>query len=237
VRLPWPQRIVPTRWDFAEQTVFEDKNYENLVYLCQYMWEREEQPVLCVCATRETTRRAASELGKRFEATVPTPPETQKAVDLITTKYPHYTHLKRALLSGVAYHNASLPHDLRAAIEDATWHKELRCVVSTTTLAEGIDLPFRVTILADWVRHKGKTQVPYSPLLVRNIAGRCGRVGYFTEGDIVIYDNPLGDRRLKAPGLKEELQQKIFFGKNDEGVHGSIELNFEDVAVQATLAS
>jgi len=237
VQLPWPNRIVPTHWDFQEGAFFEDKNYENLVYLCYFMWDREKEPVLCVCANRETTRRTAAILGRYFDAIEPTLPETQKIITLIATKYPHYRHLKQALAKGVAYHNASLPHDLRAAIEDAAWAKELRCVVSTTTLAEGIDLPFRVTILADWLRYKGKMQVPYSPLLVRNIAGRCGRAGYFTEGDIVIYDNPLGDRKYKAPGLKEEWQQRIFFAKGDVGVQSAMNIELEDATIQASVAS
>ena len=235
--LPWPRRIIPTRWNYQESAYFEGDNYDNLVYLCAFMWGRQKEPVLCVCSTRETTRQTASRLAARFDVIEPLPSEIQKAVDLIATKYPHYSHLRKALLRGVAYHNASLPHDLRVAIEESAKAKELRCVVSTTTLAEGVDLPFRVTVIADWIRHKGETQVPYSPLLVRNIAGRCGRVGYFTEGDIVIYDNPLGARKFKAPGLKEDWQQKIFFSKGDIGVQSGLEQEFSDCSVKATVAS
>ena len=32
-------------------------------------------------------------------------------------------------------------------------------------------------------------------LLFRNIAGRCGRAGVMTEGDTIIFDNPIGDPR------------------------------------------
>ena len=238
VHLPWPRAIVPTKWDFPESVYFEGANYENLVYLCSFMWNREREPVLCACATRETTRQTAALLAKRFEPVEPIPPGTQKAMDLISERYRHYTHLKNALSRAVAYHNASLPHDLRAAIEEAAMAKELRCVVSTTTLAEGVDLPFRVTVIADWLRHTGdNTQTPYSPLLVRNIAGRCGRVGYFTEGDIVIYDNPLGARKYKAPWLKNEWQRKVFFSIGDEGIHSALEQEFTDPSVKATLAS
>jgi hypothetical protein len=37
--------------------------------------------------------------------------------------------------------------------------------------------------------------------------------------------------------VKEAWQDKVFFGKNDEGVKGSLEINFDDSAVKATLAS
>lgn len=237
INLPWPQRINPYRWNYAEQVIYRDKNYENIAYLCEFMWRREREPLLCVCSTRDTSRQTAVILANRFELLEPIPEEIQKAIDLVATKYPYYTHLQKALRRGIAYHNASLPHDLRAAIEDAARKKELRCVASTTTLAEGIDLPFRTTVVADWVRHKGETQVPYSPLLIRNISGRCGRVGYFTEGDIVIYDNPLGDRKYKAPGYKEEWQEEVFFSKGDPGIESALQKDFGDPAIKATVAS
>lgn len=237
IALPWPQRIVPTRWNFAENRYFESKNYDNLVYLCLFMWNKEKEPILCVCTTRDTSRLTAIRLADQLQQIEPILPETQKTITLIVTKYPHYTQLKNALLSGVAYHNASLPHDLRAAIEDAARKKELRCIVSTSTLAEGIDLPFRATVIADWLSFKGEAQVPFSPLLVRNIAGRCGRVGFFTEGDIVIYDNPIGERAFKAPGIKEELQKRIFFSQGDTGIKSAIEADFEDESVKATFES
>jgi helicase len=50
-----------------------------------------------------------------------------------------------------------------------------------------------------------------SSLLYRNIAGRCGRPGQFTEGDVLIYDNPAGDADWTHPARRRESQQTIFF--------------------------
>lgn len=237
IDLPWPNKITPFKYDFGEERYFRDANFENLAYLCDYMYQREEEPVLCVCPTRETSRQIALRLSRRFRDLEIIPDGIQEALNLLTGKYTYYPHLYKTLLRGVAYHNASLPHDLRGAIEDAARSKELKCIASTTTLAEGIDLPFRVTIIADWLQYKGNDKIPYSPLLVRNISGRCGRVGYFTEGDTVIYDNPLGPIRYKGRAQKREWQKRVFFSEGDTGVQSVLEDDFDDTCVQATVAS
>ena len=48
-------------------------------------------------------------------------------------------------------------------------------------------------------------------LLFKNISGRCGRAGQFTEGDTVIFDNPVGDAQLTSPARRPDLQRDIFF--------------------------
>ena len=68
--------------------------------------------------------------------------------------------------------------------------KHLRFVVSTTTLAEGVDFPFRAVILANWSQfwQFGQPQ-PLSRVLVKNIAGRGGRAWAYTEGDTILVEN------------------------------------------------
>ena len=237
LNLPWPFPVVPRRFDYPERAILQKANQRNLAYLCDFMWRRENEPVLCVCAGRESTRLIAYLIAERMGDSGEVPQYTQRVIDLITERFPHLRHLRNALSRRVAYHNASLPHEVREAIENAARHKELYCVVSTTTLAEGVDLPFRVTILADWIRKKGELEIPYSPLLVRNIAGRCGRVGAFTEGDMVIYDNLVGDRLYTSPLLKPKWEDKVFFSKGDTGVQSSLDSEVKDEGVKAALES
>ena len=131
--------------------------------------------------------------------------------------------LATCLRSGVAYHNASLPHELRHLIEDAIAAREIRAVAATTTLAEGVDLPFRTTLLVDWLSWNGDQAGPMSPLLFRNIAGRCGRAGKQTEGDTIIYDNPVGDSQFTFDPNRGQLQQQTFFGEVELEVLSVIE--------------
>ena len=95
------------------------------------------------------------------------------------------------------------------AIEDGLRQRQLLAVAATTTLAEGVDLPFRFTILVDWLAG-GKKQRPMPTLLFRNIAGRCGRAGMLTEGDTIVVDNPLGDPTYSFDPNHRLIQDEIF---------------------------
>ena len=127
-----------------------------------------------------------------------------------------------ALLRGVAYHNSSLPHPVRQGIEQAVEDRVLKVVAATTTLAEGVDLPFRVTILADWLTFDGEQSRPMEALLFKNIAGRCGRAGKVTEGDTVIFDNPIGDPQLTSPLRRPEMQGRIFFSESSPSLGSAL---------------
>jgi helicase len=237
VLLPWPHDFVPRTGDFAEAKFYEKADAENVAFLLSYLWDKYREPVLCVCATKDMTRRVAAVVRGRFPALDKLGANTTRAITLIAERYRHCLHLRIALESGVAYHNASLPHDLRAAIEDAAADKELRVVVATTTLAEGIDLPFRVTVLADWLGYKNEKQEPLAPLLVRNIAGRCGRAGKFTEGDVVIYDSPLGDRTFKVGAGRDPMLRKTLFSEGDTGISSAANSEFFSHSVRGVIAS
>jgi helicase len=104
-----------------------------------------------------------------------------------------------------------LPHEVRSQIEDAVKKQDLVTVTATTTLAEGIDLPFRFTILADWLTwDSAQKQRPIGSLLFRNIAGRCGRAGVMTEGDTIIFDNPVGDPLHTDPFRRADTQIDLY---------------------------
>ncbi|MGE4179684.1 MAG: DEAD/DEAH box helicase, partial [Limisphaerales bacterium] len=237
ISLPWPHVFIARTGAFAEIKVYEQQDSENVAYLINYFWEKYNEPVLCVCATKDMTRRVAASVKQRLPAIEKLGPHLTQAIALITDRHSHCLHLRRALEVGVAYHNASLPHDLRAAIEDAAAEKELRVVVATTTLAEGIDLPFRVTVLADWLGYKNERQEPLAPLLVRNIAGRCGRAGKFTEGDVVVYDSPLGDPAYKLATGKAAVLKRTLFSEGDSGISSAANSEFASQSVRGVIAS
>jgi helicase len=123
-----------------------------------------------------------------------------------------HTHLRPAiafLKRGVAFHNATVPHEVRQLIERAARNRQLRVVAATTTLAEGVDLPFRATIVERWLMGFGANQRPMSALTFRNIAGRCGRAGTYTEGDTILFDNPLGTLRFAHPRMRPSQQLSL----------------------------
>ena len=209
--LPWPNRGFYPASHIGQVNKQEPLALGNVAYLAEYALEQYKQPVLCICTSRPRTRRLAGQIADRLEPIEPLRPVIREIVDLIDSRFQYLQPLKDALQRGVAYHNASLPHSVRAGIERAVEARELRVVAATTTLAEGVDLPFRVTILADWLTFDGERNSPMQSLLFKNIAGRCGRAGQFTEGDTVIFDNPVGDAQFTSPARRPDLQREIFF--------------------------
>lgn len=221
-RLPWPNRGFYPATHIGQINQQEPLALGNVAYLAEHQYDQYKQPILCICSTRPKTRRLAAQIAERFEPIEPVPPRIQGIADLIDRKYQYLRSLKEALLRGVAYHNASLPYPVRDGIERAVEDRALKVVASTTTLAEGVDLPFRVTILVDWITFDGEKSRPMESLLFKNISGRCGRAGQFTEGDTVIFDNPVGDSQLTSPARRPALQQDIFFTQSQPALASAV---------------
>jgi helicase len=156
-------------------------------------------PGLVVCPRKLDTRLIArSLLDGRNKIDDPNVMET---ADAIVGRYPYLNFLADCLRYGVAYHNASLPFDVRRDIEKLTRARSLNVVCATTTLAEGADLPFRWTIVAHWLSSMQDGGTRMKSMTFRNIAGRCGRAGAFSEGDTVLFENLMG-----PPSMRRQLR-------------------------------
>ena len=230
--LPWPRK------GFYQASYFSSiaqlpQAMENVAYLAEFEHDQYNQPVLCVCSTRSKTRVLAGRLAQRFPSIDYLPQSIRNITDLVDRRYPYLRPLKEALRKGVAYHNSSLPHDVREGIERAVEGRDLKVVAATTTLAEGVDLPFRTTILADWTMYDGTRTRPMESLLFKNIAGRCGRAGQFTEGDTIIFDNPVGEAQLTTPARRPEIQNEIFFSDTQPALTSAICSADRDVSVSS----
>ncbi|HXV79759.1 MAG TPA: DEAD/DEAH box helicase [Candidatus Binatia bacterium] len=192
---PRPMYVSTTPYATAEQ---QNSAHENVAYLARYAAKSIGKPVLIVCGTKATTRAIA----KIVADSVADDPEleTRRAAIIGKAKElaPWFKLLPAFLAKGVAYHNATVPSPLRKELEDSVRRGELDFVVSTTTLAEGADLPFRVTILDHWLVGFGEQARPLPALMFRNIVGRCGRAGAYSEGDTIIFENLIGPRPLTA---------------------------------------
>ncbi len=189
VKIEFPRRmrasnVYPTPSRSAESA-------ENVAALAMDLAVRIPGPGLIVCPRKADTRtvaRAIAELSENFEPSSGLLELTQR----IEQRYAWLAPLAECMRNGVAYHNASLPFDVRGEIEAATRRLQLRFVASTTTLAEGADLPFRWTLLSHWLTGVHEGANPVKALTFRNIAGRSGRANAYPEGDTVVYENLLG---------------------------------------------
>ncbi|MGO7374766.1 DEAD/DEAH box helicase [Rhizobium ruizarguesonis] len=206
--LPVPQQVYPTD-HMGGITTQKPATFGNAAYLARYIQTTIGGPILLACSSKANTRGMAAKIAEN-EAPIPRLETSLTVLNLIHSQYPHLKPLANMLVRGVAYHNASLPPEIREAIEDAIKRRDLKYVASTTTLAEGVDLPFRATIIFDWLTGYKDTQAPMQSLLFRNIAGRCGRAGEFTEGDTILFDNVLGKLSFTSNQTRRQHQTTLF---------------------------
>lgn len=135
-------------------------------------------------------------------------PEVEDLRRMIAREVSENFLLRESLAYGVAYHHADLPPRVRIALEHLIADNKVEVVVSTTTLAEGVNLPISTVIYEDWMTHvdarKGLKPEPLDLSKFRNIAGRAGRARKESEGLILFLDPgrkpvKLSDGRVKPP--------------------------------------
>ena len=103
----------------------------------------------------------------------------------------------------VAYHNAGLSLDERRLIEQFFRDGTVRVLVTTSTLAAGVNTPADVVILVDYKRYDfgRKTSVPILVEEYKNSVGRAGRFGIVSEGHSYLVVDSANETRLVRPNF------------------------------------
>jgi helicase len=96
--------------------------------------------------------------------------------------------LVQALRGGVAFHHAGLGPEHRRLVEEAFREGVLKVVVSTPTLAMGVNLPARRVVIASLMRYDAEYggNAPITVLDYLQMCGRAGRPKYDRFGETVI---------------------------------------------------
>ncbi|WIG80758.1 DEAD/DEAH box helicase [Photobacterium damselae] len=97
----------------------------------------------------------------------------------------------KAIKRGVLPHSANIPNGLRISVEYAMENGYGRCVVCTSTLAQGVNLPIKYLVVSGVFQ--GEKLI--STRDFHNLLGRAGRAGKHTEGSIIFADTELFDKR------------------------------------------
>lgn len=96
--------------------------------------------------------------------------------------------LKELLPLGIGIHHAGLTREDRTLVEDLYADKHIQILVSTATLAWGVNLPARTVIIKGtqiYSPEKGKW-IELSPQDILQMLGRAGRPGYDVKGEGII---------------------------------------------------
>lgn len=208
IKVRLPGKIKPARFANAN----EKSAAANVGAIARDLVIRLGSPGLIVCPRKLDTRLLARELLEGREEVEND--DVLKTAANILDRYPYLNFLAECLRYGVSYHNASLPFDVRRDIEKLTRARALSVVCATTTLAEGADLPFRWTIVAHWLSSMRDDGRVMKSMTFRNIAGRCGRAGAFSEGDTILFENLMGPPSLKRGQRNKRSLEEVMFASS-----------------------
>ncbi len=117
--------------------------------------------------------------------------EDKKIAFLIKQNYGKDNIYYAAALKGVFPHHRGISNGIRIAIEFAMKENLIRCLVCTSTLAQGVNLPIRYLIISSLYQAQEKIRVRD----FHNLIGRAGRAGKYTEGTILLSESFVYSKR------------------------------------------
>jgi len=94
--------------------------------------------------------------------------------------------LSKFLRAGIGVHHAGMLPKYRRIVERLTQQGVLKVVCGTDTLGVGINVPIRTVLLTSLVKYDGERMRHLSAREFHQIAGRAGRAGFDTEGDVLV---------------------------------------------------
>jgi replicative superfamily II helicase len=175
----------------------------------------EDKSVIVFRATRGEARNVALYLASSLGL-----PPAQTVLDLLPSGDPSLAsdRLREALAGGVAFHISDLEPDERILIEEQFRARpsSLKVIVSTTTLAMGVNTPAEVVVVVG-LDHPGNK--PYSIAEYKNIVGRAGRLGYSKKGTSFLISVTSNDAYRNwqhyVLGVPEDLKSQIIPDDSD----------------------
>ncbi|KAJ0176747.1 hypothetical protein K1T71_007926 [Dendrolimus kikuchii] len=141
------------------------------------------KPTLIFCNTRKSVLLTAEMLSK--ELSINFDPQ-QKAKLMALASSIKNKKLQTLLLNGVGCHHAGMLYEERTTIEHAFRNRDLPILITTTTLAMGVNLPAHLVIIKNTQQYISGAYQEYSISTVLQMVGRAGRPQYDTEATAVI---------------------------------------------------
>jgi hypothetical protein len=122
-----------------------------------------------------------------------------------TTIHPDYI-LGKVLENKIAFHYGNMPLLVRQEIESLFKNNEIKYLVCTSTLLEGVNLPATAVFIRKPTRGKGK---PLNENDFWNLAGRAGRWGKEFSGNIICIEPNQWGIRPSPDKRKQKIEKAI----------------------------
>lgn len=113
--------------------------------------------------------------------------EISRQLDLFSEPTESSDLLKSHAERLVTFHTADLTSDERAVIESGFVEARFQVCFATSTLAAGVNLPFRTVIIPKLTYEFGEREGKlFAPSVFRNMSGRAGRLGHHSDGRVLL---------------------------------------------------
>ena len=150
-------------------------------------WSRRATPPSTSCTSRRRTRSSAR---RRCSAPRSRPRRRSARIAdaLGDTRFGtgFGKTLSKFLRAGIGVHHAGMLPKYRRIVERLTQQGLLKVVCGTDTLGVGINVPIRTVLFTSLVKYDGERMRHLTAREFHQIAGRAGRAGFDTEGDVIV---------------------------------------------------
>lgn len=212
------ERPVPLSFEYRVDTMSE--TIKELV-------ETHRAPVYVVHFTQAQAVASATELRSIAIATKEQKAAIAEAIGDFRFGPGFGTILSRLVRSGVGVHHAGMLPRYRRLVERLAQQGLLRVICGTDTLGVGINVPIRTVCFTSLVKYDGTRSRQLSAREFHQIAGRAGRAGFDTTGEVVALAPEHEVDNAKALAKAEGSKKKPQLKKAPEGKVNWTQATFE----------
>ena len=184
--------------------LFESKNiyvkrHHAINQIAKHLFENDMLPALCYVFSRKQLEICAKEMNTEIlEDDSKVRYIVQKECEQIIRKLPNfeeylhlseYVNLVNLLAKGVAIHHSGMMPILREIVELLFAKGYIKMLFCTESVAIGLNLPVKTTIFTDINKHDGITFRTLYGHEYTQAAGRAGRLGLDTVGNVIHLNN------------------------------------------------
>src|SRR6185369_7642174 len=160
-------------------------------------------PVLVFTETRREALELAAEYSEKAQRSAEGLLISQQ-LELFSEPTESSQHLRSQAERRVTFHTADLTPDERTVIEEGFVNSSFDVCFATSTLAAGVNFPFRTVIIPKLTYQYGDREGRrFSRSHFRNMSGRAGRLGYHDDGYVILMPSDKGEfehaKRLVMP--------------------------------------
>ncbi|ERL89788.1 hypothetical protein D910_07149, partial [Dendroctonus ponderosae] len=143
----------------------------------------EGKPTLIFCNTRKSVEMTANHLVKNLQIRLS---QEQKEILMKISQNIADVKLRQNIVHGIAFHHAGLIPNTRHTIEESFKTGQIPVLVTTSTLAMGVNLPAHLVIVKCTKCYSDGGYKDYDEVSIFQMIGRAGRSQFDTSATVLI---------------------------------------------------